>query len=184
MPSKKDYETVLSAEAGSPVFLTDAEYARLVAKKSKSAPEVEDLGGDTRPTNAATKAADAKAAGAGYIGKIAMPGAAGPDDSIPKMTYQEPPTLKGIGIEKGWHPKPVDQYAFDASDFGIPASGDVIKAKAPVDTIYAKTPIVGNPALDPWAADEQNAAANIYAAYQAKADAAAAVDAIKKHKGP
>jgi hypothetical protein len=174
--SKSDYEKVLSAEHGSPIYLTDKEFAAVRAKKA--APVVEDLGGDERPTNAQTKAEDAAKANA--IGKIAMPSAAGPDDSIPTMTYQEPPTLKGIGIEKGWHPKPVDQYAFDHSDFGIPASGDPIKASAPL--IVTAPGIVGNPDNDPWERERQEIAIKMNDALQAKLQAKATVDAVKKGK--
>jgi hypothetical protein len=51
--SKKDYELALSAEKGHPVSLSDDEHKQLTA-----AP-IEDLGGDDRPTDDATKKADA-----------------------------------------------------------------------------------------------------------------------------
>lgn len=51
--SKKEYELALSAEKGYPVSLSDEDHKQLT-----SAP-IEDLGGDDRPTNEATKKADA-----------------------------------------------------------------------------------------------------------------------------
>jgi hypothetical protein len=206
--TKDDYQKALSAEYGFPVFLTDAEFERLQVSKPNPQPtptekkyqDPFEYMGDWRKqkdTEASLSGARAKAAhesayatpapsatpeapASGKIGKIAMPSAAGPDDSIPTMTYQEPPTLKGIGIEKGWHPKPVDQYAFDHSDFGIPASGDPIKASAPL--VVTAPGIVGNPDNDPWERERQEIAIKMNDALQAKLQAKATVDAVKKGK--
>lgn len=96
-----------------------------------------------------------EAPGSGTIGKLPFPSAPSDADYAPKMTYQAPPTFTGAGIPKGWNPKPVDQYAFGPSDFDLPLAGDPLKASAPAETIYPTMKIVGNPAYDPWANDEQ-----------------------------
>lgn len=88
------------------------------------------------------------------IGKIASPSAP-KDTDYASMTYVAPPVY-GLPTSAG-KPFVVEQYDYDAYDFGIPSTGDVLTAKAPVGTVYPQ--VAGNKALDPWANDAQMYAA-------------------------